>query len=267
LAQEKSSVVRVDTMFWGTILKPGASKTLESNVGEILHLSQACLCDPKSTEKSYLQIQDEGKAFAIACLQKDSMEHVSFDIFLTLSSSLKLINKGKNEIHVVGYFEPDEGEDSEEDEVATNTAANAKNSRAPVAADDDDDEEDEDDEDDDDEDEDEDEDDEDEESEEEVPAGNKRKAAAPSSPAKKAKTSPVAKPASSPKQSPKKGPSGGEEDKFAARVRDFIKSNGTTNLSSLGSKVQRPNHLPKLGIFVKTRKEFKVADNGDVSLA
>ena len=58
---------------------------------------------------------------------------------------------------------------------------------------------------------------------------------------------------------------GSEEDKYAARVADFIKRNGPTSIAIVGSKVPKGNNLPKLGAFIKSRSEFKYSE-GIISL-
>jgi hypothetical protein len=142
--------------------------------------------------------------------------------------------------------EDDDEEDDEEDE-----------DDEDMEDEDDDEDEDEEDEEDDEED-DEDEDDDEDEEEEEAPAPGKRKAGGMALPDPK-KTKGAAAPAGSPK-------GGSEEDKYAARVADFIKKNGPTAMAMVGNKVPKGNNVPKLGQFFKNRTEFVVDGKGLITL-
>jgi len=279
--------------FWGCVLSPGQKKTVESPEGEILHLSQACLHNPQDG-KNYIQAEVNGTTYSIACLEKGKKEHDSFDLFFD-PTTCAFKNQGKSEVHMTGYFEPDEGDDEGSEEEAPKAAAapakspksspkveaksspkvEAKNSpkvaakespkvvaktspkaaakAAPV-------------EDDDDSDEDMDlqelmeegEESELEESEEEdatpepVKKGANTKRKAESAPA----AAPPAKKAAS---SPKAAPAGGEQAGYVKALADFLKKNGKTSISQLGSKVQRPKDCPKMKvIFSQNPDKFNV---------
>lgn len=102
-------------MFFGAVIKPGTSFTPEVIDGEILHISQACLYNPVNVERTYLEVVDDEEIYAACVLQKDKQESVSLDLYLNGSSRSKLqISGGRNEVHIVGYYEPHDGSDSED---------------------------------------------------------------------------------------------------------------------------------------------------------
>ena len=70
-----------------------------------------------------------------------------------------------------------------------------------------------------------------------------------------------------PKKAKGGAPAGGsEEDKYAARVADFIKRNGPTSIAIVGNKVPKGNNVPKLGAFFKSRTEFVIDAKGNITL-
>ncbi|BAM41651.1 conserved hypothetical protein [Theileria orientalis strain Shintoku] len=107
-------------MLFGAVLAPGSSVTPKNELANIVHLSQVCLNEPKSNEKTYVQLVDGNKVYNLCSLQKDVNEHATLDVFFSTSGGLKLSTKGgQNEVHVIGYFEPDEDTfltDSEDEE-------------------------------------------------------------------------------------------------------------------------------------------------------
>ncbi|KAF7456260.1 nuclear factor NF3 [Cryptosporidium felis] len=105
-------------MFCGIIVKPGQKVKLDSTQGDILHLSQACLSEPRDNGRVYLQAIDDGKAFTICSLQKGTVEHANLDLFLSTSTGIELSVIGKNEVHVSGFYEPEVDEDDFDDEDA-----------------------------------------------------------------------------------------------------------------------------------------------------
>ena len=120
-------------MFWGIVLKPGASHTLTEG-SDLLHVSQACLADSKEG-KSQIQVTDNNVTYTIAVLEKDKTEMASLDLFFNTVSPPTFINKGKNDVHLSGYFEmsndmgsedesiEEEESEIEEDEDVTDAAA------------------------------------------------------------------------------------------------------------------------------------------------
>jgi len=103
--------------FWGTAVKPGAWTQGKAPEGEILHVSQACLHDPKPG-KTYLQIQVSGETYTVACLEKDKREHDALDLMFSPEDAPKFCAKGSSEIHLVGYVEPEQASDGEEEKAA-----------------------------------------------------------------------------------------------------------------------------------------------------
>ncbi|KEP66292.1 UNVERIFIED_CONTAM: nuclear factor NF3 [Hammondia hammondi] len=106
-------------MFYGVVVKPGQTVTLSpEDGGEVLHLSQVCMPQPKDGGRTYVQVIQEGKTYSVCMLQKDKLEFTSLDLFLSTRQGITIKTEGgKNEVHLTGYFEPDaEGLDSDEDE-------------------------------------------------------------------------------------------------------------------------------------------------------
>jgi len=103
--------------FWGTAVKPGTWTQGKAPEGEILHVSQACLHEPKPG-KTYLQIQVSGTTYTVACLEKDKREHDALDLMFAPEDAPKFCAKGSSEIHLVGYVEPEQASDGEAEEAA-----------------------------------------------------------------------------------------------------------------------------------------------------
>ncbi|CBZ52871.1 putative 46 kDa FK506-binding nuclear protein [Neospora caninum Liverpool] len=106
-------------MFYGVVVKPGQTVTLSpEDGGEVLHLSQVCMPQPKDAGRTYVQVTQEGKTYSVCMLQKDKLEFTNLDLFLSTRQGISIKTEGgKNEVHLTGYFEPDaEGFDSDEDE-------------------------------------------------------------------------------------------------------------------------------------------------------
>lgn len=105
-------------MFCGLIIKPGQKVKLDSTEGEILHLSQACLSEPKDNGRVYVQAIDNGNAYTICSLQKGTVEHANLDLFFSTSAEIELSVIGKNEVHISGFYEPEMDEDEFDDDDA-----------------------------------------------------------------------------------------------------------------------------------------------------
>jgi len=103
-------------MFDGLAIKAGETANLEGENGEVFHLSQACLSDPKDAGKSYLKIKEGDRSLVVCCLQKDKNEHAALDIFVHPATNSFSV-EGKNDIHLVGYWEPHGESDNDEDEL------------------------------------------------------------------------------------------------------------------------------------------------------
>mmetsp|Transcript_25520 Transcript_25520/g.66648 ORF Transcript_25520/g.66648 Transcript_25520/m.66648 type:complete len:296 (-) Transcript_25520:89-976(-) len=284
--------------FWGTAVKPGTWTQGKAPEGEILHVSQACLHDPKPG-KTYLQIQVSGTTYTVACLEKDKREHDALDLMFAPEDAPKFCAKGSSEIHLVGYVEPEQASDEEAAEAAV-----APKAAAPKAS-----------------------------ASPKMLAAAAAKASPKAAPAPSPKAAPAASPKAAAKASPKLAAKKAEEDDSAEsiilegeegeeeepRVKDpvvdadegpkkgkaakadakeagkrkapaeaaggpaakkakddteplkpdeseyvqklvaYLKTNGKTNVSLLGSKVQRPKSLPKLkDILNKHTAKFKV---------
>ena len=279
-------------MFWGIALKPGASHTLKEEEGSLLHLSTACLHEPKDASKGSLQIKTEEGAYTIAVLEKDKHDMATFDLFFNTMAPPTFFNNSKNEVHLTGYFEMDGEADedmmsdmSDEEETVSKIQGVKKSAKAakPVSESEDDEEDDdeeddeeldsdmegmegleddEDDEDDDEDDEDDEEDDEDdeeedEESEEEVKPAAKQVV-------NKNNKRPIESAAPAAKAQKTSGTS--STDSYVKQVSEFLKKNGKTTIGMIGAKVKKPEDLPKLKQFLLTRKEFKISgDNIEIA--
>ena len=282
-------------MFWGIVLKPGASHTLTEG-SDLLHVSQACLAEAKEG-KCHLQVTDNNITYTIAVLEKEKNEMASLDLFFNTVAPPTFINKGKSEIHLSGYFEMSNEMDSEDEsideevesdvevgeEITSASAAKAaisgiakKNSKPVQEEEDEDeemeeeddeeveDEEDEDEEDEDDEegeeedDEEDEEDEEDDEEEEEEEEEEEKKEVNTKNNKRPAPAANAQQPAA---KNQKTADNSG--DSFAKSIVTFLKSNGgKQSVSAIGGKVPRPAGVPKLKQFCASRKEFKV--NGDI---
>jgi len=287
-------------MFWGIVLKPGASQTLPEG-SDLLHVSQACLAEAKEG-KCQLQVTDNNVTYTIAILEKEKNEMASLDLFFNTVSPPTFINKGKSEIHLSGYYEMSNGAESdeelddeeieseidEEDEIENAIDAKAvingiAKKKAAVESEDDEDEEEEDDDeegmiegsdedddmeeeddeedDDDDEEDDEEDDGEDDEEDEEEDEEEEEEEEPPKG--KRAAPAPAkTQPAAKSQKTDAAGP-----DAFVKAVVAFLKTkNGKSNISNIGGSVKRPAEVPKLKQFLAARKEFKVSGD-NVELA
>jgi nucleophosmin 1 len=301
-------------MFYGLVLKPGVPVSIDSDLGEVLHISQACLSDPKGTGKTYVKIKENDSTYSICCLQKDTQEHANLDLFMQAATAPSFVAEGTNEVHLIGYWEPNpslsdeddddmaglmegEGVSDSDEEDAEEMERFAK--KLPTIEDLGEDS-----------DEDDDEDDENEVAPAAVvpkpkglPAGasaNKQKPgqkggdkppqqnknqqgpqpkskaspkandAQPAQKRKAAETPPVAEPAS--KQAKPAATAAkvdaGSEDKFQADLVEYLKKNGRTSMSELGSKVKKPAGVAKkIGVFLKERKDTFKIDGNNVLLS
>jgi len=101
-------------MFDGLAIKAGETGTFDGENGEVFHLSQACLSDPRDGGKTYLKIKEGERSLVICCLQKDKCEHAALDIFVHPATT-SFTAEGKNDVHLVGYWEPHGASDSEDE--------------------------------------------------------------------------------------------------------------------------------------------------------
>jgi len=228
--------------FWGCVLKPGQKHPVRIEDSDVLHLSQACLHDPKDG-KNYLQVEVDGTAYSIACLEKGKREHDCLDLFFD-SQKTSFMCKGNSEIHLMGYIEPSdfgEGSESESPQVVTK-AGSPKAAPQAMAEESDDDFS------------------EGEEEESESPAQAPQKASQAKSPKRQAASEPEASPAKKAKGNP------AEEAEYVKKLVDFLKTSGKSNLGQLGSKVARPASCPKMKAVIEANKD-KFTLVGDVVTA
>lgn len=275
--------------FWGEVLKPGQKKAVSfPSATDVLHLSQACLHDPK-VGKNYLQVEVNGTTYSIACLEKDKREHDCLDLFFDDERTI-FVCKGSSEIHLMGYMEPQRDEEfCEESEEEGQVQQVVPKKASPKAA--------------------------------PVPSPRVAATLAPkTSPKGSPKTAPQAAAAAEsdsyeyleeeeeeeegrplddegsyweegeeeediedvppvPKLSPKQGiaqspkraaaepagapakkgkteASGGDEKAvYVKKLHAYLKQNGKTSAGQLGSKVPRPNGLPKMKVVIEENKD------------
>merc|ERR1711879_217828 len=93
-------------------------------MGEVLHLSQACLHpDAPAGSTAKVIVEQGGQGYAIASLREGGQEFCALDLFFSQSDvTFKVM--GKASVDLTGYFEPDadgmmDDEDEEEEEKAT----------------------------------------------------------------------------------------------------------------------------------------------------
>jgi len=106
-------------MFWGAVVKEGkpyVTTTAFDQTGEfpVLHLSNVSL--PKNAEckgNVYLTatMEKDLSNLTIANLKKGDRESQPIDIYIHMSQNIKLSVQGANEVHLSGYFEPQNGAD------------------------------------------------------------------------------------------------------------------------------------------------------------
>jgi len=106
-------------MFYGLVLKPGVPVSVDTDLGEVLHISQACLNSPKGNGNTYVKIKEGQTSYSICCLQKDSQEHASLDLFVQAAAGASFVAEGSNEVHLLGYWEPNPSlsDDDDDDEL------------------------------------------------------------------------------------------------------------------------------------------------------
>ena len=104
-------------MFWGCVLKEGqpykVQHALEDGEFPVLHLSSAVLARDakKDNGKSYLTVSmketnKELKNLTIAVLSPGSQEMQNLNVYFNVSQNITIQSHGKNDVHLSGYFEP-----------------------------------------------------------------------------------------------------------------------------------------------------------------
>jgi hypothetical protein len=111
-------------MFWGCKVKENKPVEIKRKEDISLHLTDACLGNIQSTEKFYLQLHVGHEKFNLCAFQKDKWETHKLDHYLNLnpddkvSYKLALLGGGNNvEVHVTGYFEKEDIDDEEQEEI------------------------------------------------------------------------------------------------------------------------------------------------------
>eukprot|EP00920_Eleutheroschizon_duboscqi_P013394 GHVT01031568.1.p1 GENE.GHVT01031568.1~~GHVT01031568.1.p1 ORF type:complete len:401 (-),score=141.47 GHVT01031568.1:1083-2285(-) len=95
-------------MFYGLKLKPGQVTKADNSRGELFHVSSVTLHQPTDSAPVYIQIHDGRDYFTAAVLTKGSNETTTTDLFCEAATVKFRSTGGKNEVHVCGYFEPEE---------------------------------------------------------------------------------------------------------------------------------------------------------------
>jgi len=288
-------------MFFGVALKGGESETMDEVNADMVHLTQACLVNPKSDARCEIQVKEsEGDSFTIAVLQKGATEALGLDLTFSPADPPTFVNKGKEEVHLTGcyeFYDTEEGDDESEEESSEAGEADMhealnkeltrmvkeKAKQQGMEVEDSDEESDDDEE----------EGDEiveelEEEEEEEEQKPSPKKAAAspkkvtesPKKPSPKKVAEAAAKPedkkrklsvdeaspkASKPAKAAKKDGNKVEDD-YAKSIVEYLTKNGRTNVGQIGSKLRKPASVSKLSNFIKSRPEFKLS-SGFIELA
>merc|ERR1712129_488972 len=124
---------RIAMSFKGYVLKPAKKENVSVPEGDVWHLSQACLHEPKAG-KNYIQVEVRGETYTLTHLEKDKVEHNALDLFFG-SEGATFGVKGNSEVHLLGYLEPaEEKEDEEEESEEEEEKGNASPKAAPKAS-------------------------------------------------------------------------------------------------------------------------------------
>uniref|UniRef100_A0A7S3UPD0 Nucleoplasmin-like domain-containing protein n=1 Tax=Oxyrrhis marina TaxID=2969 RepID=A0A7S3UPD0_OXYMA len=215
--------------FWGAVIKPGQRVTVSDSQGDLLHLSQACLSNPKGEGKTYLRVEHDKKELTLACLVKDTQEHCHLDLFFSVADVTVFHVEGKNDVHLTGYFEPTVREDSEDE--AEPRAAQASKKQAEV---------------------------------QDTPAkavkgggDNPQRSASDAPPAKKAKV------AAAVEEGPQRP---ADEAAYVAVLKKLLATKKKLTLAEINTVIVKPAGVPKLKNLVKKYKGLSIED-GVVTLA
>jgi len=107
-------------MFWGCVLKEGqpykVQHALEDGSYPVLHVSNAVLkSGSKGDERTTVNVSmgKELKNLSIAVLQANRSEVQSLDLYLNISQNITISVQGKGEVHMSGYFEPNNSLDDQ----------------------------------------------------------------------------------------------------------------------------------------------------------
>lgn len=103
-----------------------------SDENRVLHLSNACLV--QGTEDPCQLVLDTGGKKFVLCVLSKSNRQACLDLYMRASQSTKLLLRGKGEIHVVGYWEPDDGLVGDDSELDGVLEQQSKSARQKVAA-------------------------------------------------------------------------------------------------------------------------------------
>ncbi|OEH74574.1 hypothetical protein cyc_06139 [Cyclospora cayetanensis] len=214
------------------ILKPGQTvKVAPEDGGEILHISQVCMSKPVDGNRTYLKVVQGSQSFAACVLQKDKQESCSVDLFLSAREGIQLaLEGGKNELSVIGYFEPEPESESDGDD--DDMAGFGEDS---------------------------------EEESEDVSDDETQGMSAPVD-GRIEDLDAQEEEANTKTQAGDAGSSKGDEATYKNALVEFLKKNGPTPLASLGQKVKKPASLPKMAAFLKAHANVFSVEGGKCSL-
>lgn len=119
-------------MFWGVILRQGQNHKLSE--ADVIHVSNAAL-GANAEGRVTLYAKVEGKEFTIGNFEKGRTEQTPLDLYFRVDQSVEFGVRGKGEVHVSGYIEPeDEGSDEgPEDEDIPEDEEESEEAPKPVA--------------------------------------------------------------------------------------------------------------------------------------
>merc|ERR1719453_768507 len=92
-------------VFFGITVKAGASVPVTGDPMDLLHVSQACIANPKAGQRSYLKVKRGSETFTMASIGLENPT-AALDMFLSTTEDVQLLNTGNADVHVTGYFEP-----------------------------------------------------------------------------------------------------------------------------------------------------------------
>lgn len=103
-------------MFWGVILKQGANHKLTDGEVDVVHVSNAAL-GQAAEGRVQLYAKVDSKEFVLANFEKGKVEQTPLDLYFRVDQGVEFGVKGKGDVHLSGYIEPDvDADDLDDDE-------------------------------------------------------------------------------------------------------------------------------------------------------
>lgn len=104
-------------MFWGTVLKQGVNYKLADSQVDVVHISNVAL-GAGGDGKTTVYAKVGGEEFVLVNLERSKLEQTPLDLYFRVDQKVEFGVKGKGEVHLSGYVEPEVDEDdlSEDEE-------------------------------------------------------------------------------------------------------------------------------------------------------